>query len=305
MFIAGVFVLWAIWTQPISDNGNSSNIGRFTELALFAAVTLFMGYVALTGRAGRFRFSQTDASTTQKKQAPNVLLVRLYLDGRVTLDGSEVMIDELNEPFRFTAINGGAVWIYAEDLDQNKIPNSHMVLEKLSTVNLPFLFATNEDFSDVSVSKEEQIIKPTNLLYYQPGEEYSKYVVSEQETLLYLAALQLHMVGHCNELDCKGDFHVVVALRPNESRIWLILPENYSDASFEPLLQSLRNQPLPAISGGIVAFAVSMEFPVSQNNEKTFDIPLPKEWKMVIESAGKEEMPATDLLNIVWPVDSH
>lgn len=239
----------------------------------------------------------------KNEQDLNILLVRLYLSGQVTLNGRGILVDELSEPFKDASTKGGAVWVYAENLDLEKMPNARKVLNELSKVNLPFLFSANEDFSDISATHDRQRISPTNLIFYQPEEEYEKYVVNEQETLIYLSNLELHLTTFCVEKNYRGKFHVVVALRPNESRVWLLHPEQYDDADFDPLMRNLKTQLLPAISGGIVAFALSMEYPDVSSKEQDFGIPVPSEWGEIIEHVS-EEMPATKLLNLVWPPDS-
>ena len=81
--------------------------------------------------------AETDS---QSEPDSTILLVRLYLDGRVTLDSQVVQIGELQKPFTEASTKGGAVWIYSENLNLGNMPNAKEVLTEVAKANLPVFF---------------------------------------------------------------------------------------------------------------------------------------------------------------------
>lgn len=115
-FVAGVFAVWAFWRTGVLPAEN-------TVLNV----------------------------SDQREQPPieNVSMVRIYLDGRLTLDDSDVSPHELENRFAKISQKNGALWIYVEGGNMEMLPNSRSVIEAAGKVQIPFLFSTEENFSDV------------------------------------------------------------------------------------------------------------------------------------------------------------
>ncbi|MFK8014792.1 MAG: hypothetical protein AB8G17_05090 [Gammaproteobacteria bacterium] len=241
------------------------------------------------------------ASDTARREMPDDLSlfkIRLYVDGRLTLNNEDMSIEQLSEPLTSAAADGAVAWIYLESPDMQELPKAEEVLKVLASANLPFLFSSDEDYSDVSAEKNPDV-GPTNVLLYQSQEEYEQFVGSEHETMSYLAKLELSLIASLAQSH-EGFFHVVVALRPGESKIWLLHPDHYTPDDFQSLVSELESQTPPTIRGGVLAFAISRQFPAVLGEQPAFEPPVPPEWAEAAKKADREST-ATEILNSVWP----
>ena len=90
-----------------------------------------------------------DASETPAVEDTNVAKVGAYEDGRITLNGRAVSIEEIRGAFAELSRNGGAVWYYREAADSEPHPNAMLVVEAIVNARLPVSMSTKSDFSDV------------------------------------------------------------------------------------------------------------------------------------------------------------
>jgi hypothetical protein len=90
-----------------------------------------------------------DVSETSAVEDTNVAQVGAYKDGRITLNGRAVSIEEIREAFAELSRNNGAVWYYREAADSEPHPNAMLVVEAIVNARLPVSMSTKSDFSDV------------------------------------------------------------------------------------------------------------------------------------------------------------
>ena len=75
--------------------------------------------------------------------------VRVYGDGRITLDDSTVSLDGLSAAFADLKQQSGRVWYYREGGESEPHPNAMAVFQAIVDVQLPISMSSEEDFSNV------------------------------------------------------------------------------------------------------------------------------------------------------------
>ena len=75
--------------------------------------------------------------------------VRVYRDGRITLDDSTVSLDGLSAAFADLKQQSGSVWYYREGGDSEPHPNAMAVIQAIVEAKLPVSMSSEEDFSNV------------------------------------------------------------------------------------------------------------------------------------------------------------
>ena len=75
--------------------------------------------------------------------------VRVYQDGRITLDGESVSIDDLQAALVQLKQRGGAVWYYRESGESEPHANASTVVQAIVASRLPVSLSSEEDFSTV------------------------------------------------------------------------------------------------------------------------------------------------------------
>jgi hypothetical protein len=76
--------------------------------------------------------------------------VRVYTDGRVTLDGKQVAPTELRSAFASLKARDGVVWYYREQGAAAAHPTARLVMEAVMEAKVPISFSDTEDFSTLS-----------------------------------------------------------------------------------------------------------------------------------------------------------
>ena len=90
----------------------------------------------------------TNLSESPSVQDATVAEVRAYADGRTTLNGLAVTIEEIREAFAELSRNDGEVWYYREAADTEPHPNAILVFEEIMNARLPLMISTKPDDSD-------------------------------------------------------------------------------------------------------------------------------------------------------------
>lgn len=75
--------------------------------------------------------------------------VRVYQDGRVTLDGAAVSLDELRAALAQFKERDGAVWYFRESGESEPHANANAVIQAIVEAQLPISLSSTEDFSTV------------------------------------------------------------------------------------------------------------------------------------------------------------
>ena len=75
--------------------------------------------------------------------------VRVYGDGRITLDDSTVSLDALSTAFADLKQQSGSVWYYREGGESEPHPNAMAVIQAIVDAQLPVSMSSEEDFSTV------------------------------------------------------------------------------------------------------------------------------------------------------------
>ena len=235
----------------------------------------------------------------------STLKIRIFANGRLTLDGKTISLPDLRAPLKNSASRGGDVWIFTQKAAEESQRVWTDVLREVGQVNLRVLFSQKEDFSGVFVTDEDSIIRPSKCFSYTSPEDFKGTGLNETETSVFLSNLELRVRAFVSQRGSgyiPGFIHIAVALRPNRSRIWLLYPQEYPVADMHELTKRLSGQPLPTMQSGVVAFCVSVEVPKVTSNPEPFDMPVPPEWVVVSKSAHKT-LRAAQLLDIVWRAD--
>ena len=158
IFLGGAFASWNVFTESSIEDNTAPSSNPLGERIILLGFTALMGWVALTGEAGAFGQEvqlgtippdDDQSSIEPRPEFDRIGKVRLYLDGSVTIDDKHVDLDDLNESFTDIASKNGALWIYGETLDMERLPAARPVLEEAGKLQLPILFSSEEDFSDV------------------------------------------------------------------------------------------------------------------------------------------------------------
>ena len=80
---------------------------------------------------------------------PPVAKVRVYRNGKMTLDGKEVTLEELRAGFQELKKRQGVVWYYREAAEREPHPNATLVVQAIVEARLPVSMSNEEDFSTV------------------------------------------------------------------------------------------------------------------------------------------------------------
>jgi hypothetical protein len=89
-------------------------------------------------------------STPPMQSSPSqVAKVRVYADGRLTLDGAPASTESLTAAFAALKAKNGVVWYYREQGESPQPPAiAKSVLDAIIAAKLPVSLSTKEDFSD-------------------------------------------------------------------------------------------------------------------------------------------------------------
>ena len=79
----------------------------------------------------------------------NVARVGVSADGRISLNGKDASLQDVQEAFADLAKDGGVVWYYREAADAEPHPNAMLVVQAVVEARLPISMSTKPDFSDV------------------------------------------------------------------------------------------------------------------------------------------------------------
>jgi biopolymer transport protein ExbD len=90
----------------------------------------------------------TSSTSTQE-----VAKVRVYTDGKLTLDGQPVTIDALRSAFASLKKKNGVVWYYREQGGGAAHPTARQVMEAVMAAKLPISFSDREDFANVGAAE--------------------------------------------------------------------------------------------------------------------------------------------------------
>jgi len=84
--------------------------------------------------------------------------VRAYRNGKITLNGREVTIEEMQNGFSDLKKKNGVVWYFREAAEQEPHPNATLVVKAIIDAKLPVSMSNKEDFSTVVL--QDGTIKP-------------------------------------------------------------------------------------------------------------------------------------------------
>jgi hypothetical protein len=104
-------------------------------------VRLFLAGVFMIGLMGSY------SSATSSD--PPIGKVRVYRNGKMTLDGLQVTIDEMRKGLADLKKKNGVVWYFREAGEQEAHPNGALVVQAIIDNKLPVSMSSKEDFSTV------------------------------------------------------------------------------------------------------------------------------------------------------------
>jgi hypothetical protein len=84
--------------------------------------------------------------------------VRVYRNGKTTLNGREVTMEEMRNGFSDLKKKNGVVWYFREAAEQEPHPNATLVVKEIIDAKLPVSMSNKEDFSTVVL--QDGTIKP-------------------------------------------------------------------------------------------------------------------------------------------------
>jgi len=232
-----------------------------------------------------------------------ILKFRFPLEGPFTVNGKALEPGELSDPIRSAASSGGAAWIWCEGGAATDSSKFDEVMRELTRVNLRLAFASNEDFSGIPLPEQGDAVRPSNAFIYSSDEEVRRYVGNETELFVYFSSLQLCFDSYFADRDDSGVFHIVGALRPDVSKMWLVRQGVQNEGNYQPLLDALEGHPVPTVKEGVLAFLISIKLPYVPGESPQFEVVAPDEWTDVPKRLGKE-MSVSEILNVVWPAES-
>jgi hypothetical protein len=233
------------------------------------------------------------------------LKIRIYDDGRLTLNGAKVSRTDLKQPLKEAAAKERAVWIYVERSDPKQDPLFCTVARELVQADKGgFWFSKRENFADLPGAATDDEVWPLDMFCYTDAET-RKYVANQKQIMTYLSKLEADVRWSLDDKNAKGAFLVFVAIRPNSSKIWLLPPEDYPPDDASRLRQQLETRKTPEISGGVVAFALSVQVPRPEASRQWpgtqwSDTPAPKEWTDVPKRL-RRSMSVPEILDVIWP----
>jgi hypothetical protein len=92
-------------------------------------------------------FGGTLSSVGSEEQA--IAKVRVYRNGKITLDGRQVTMDEIRKGFSGLKKKNGVVWYFREAAEQEPHPNATLVVQAIIDAKLPVSMSNKEDFSTI------------------------------------------------------------------------------------------------------------------------------------------------------------
>jgi hypothetical protein len=78
-----------------------------------------------------------------------VAKVRVYRNGKMTLDGRQITLDQMRKGFPDLKKKNGVVWYFREAAEQEPHPNATLVVQAIIDAKLPVSMSNKEDFSTV------------------------------------------------------------------------------------------------------------------------------------------------------------
>lgn len=84
--------------------------------------------------------------------------IRVYRNGKISLNGREVTIEEMRNGFSDLKKKNGVVWYFREAAEQEPHPNATLVVKEIIDANLAVSMSNKEDFSTVVL--QDGTIKP-------------------------------------------------------------------------------------------------------------------------------------------------
>ena len=99
--------------------------------------------------AGVFLFGLMGGNSSATSADPPIGKVRVYRNGKMTLDGRQVTIDEMRKGLSALKGKNGIVWYYREAGEQEAHPNAALVVQAIIDNKLPVSMSNKEDFSTV------------------------------------------------------------------------------------------------------------------------------------------------------------
>lgn len=75
--------------------------------------------------------------------------VRAYRNGKITINGREVTIEEMRNGFSDLKKKNGVVWYFREAAEQEPHPNAILAVKAIIDAKLPVSLSNEEDFSTV------------------------------------------------------------------------------------------------------------------------------------------------------------
>jgi hypothetical protein len=84
--------------------------------------------------------------------------VRAYRNGKITLNGREVTMEEMRKGFSDLKKKNGVVWYFREAAEQEPHSNATLVVKEIIDAKLPVSMSNKEDFSTVVL--QDGTIKP-------------------------------------------------------------------------------------------------------------------------------------------------
>jgi hypothetical protein len=261
--------------------------------------------LALVLGSGGSRGQHPDATP-----AKGPLKIRIYDDGRLTLNGAKLSPTDLKQPLKEAAAKERSVWIYVERSDAKEDAVFYAVAQELAQADpggvSGFWFSKREDFADISGAATDDEVRPSDMFSYTDAEN-RKYIANKKQLMTYLSKLEVHVQVSLVDKNTKGAFLVFVAIRPNRSKIWLLPPEDYPPEDAPRLRRQLEERQTPEISGGVVAFALSVQVPQPKAGRQWPGrqwsyTPAPEEWTDVPKRL-KRSMSVPEILDVIWPPD--
>lgn len=82
-------------------------------------------------------------------EAEAIAKVRVYRNGRMTLDGRQVTLDQMRKEFSDLKKKNGVVWYFREAPEQEPHPNATRVVQAIIDAKFPVSMSNKEDFSTV------------------------------------------------------------------------------------------------------------------------------------------------------------
>jgi len=91
---------------------------------------------------------QTVPETTVQRDEAMVLKVAVFVDGRLTLNGTPASLEDLRDSLRQISQQDGAVWYYRESGQDEPPPIAMEAIQAIVDAEVPVRLSSRPDYSD-------------------------------------------------------------------------------------------------------------------------------------------------------------